>query len=111
MQVDAQKLEKLPAKRNSKPVLRLRKKRIGEWDAKPELDYGKNCVFIDEAGFNHHTQRNYGRLRKRNTSQGYRANNKGYYYNDVEPHIESRGDRYIFEETASGIYIQEEKGK
>jgi hypothetical protein len=45
----------LPEARNRERVLKLRKERIEEWDAIPELDYGKNCVFIDEAGFNLHT--------------------------------------------------------
>jgi len=71
------KLEKLPATRNSDRVLRLRRERIEEWEATPELDYGKNCVFIDEAGFNLHTQRNYGRSRKGTPAKGIVPTAKG----------------------------------
>jgi len=39
-------------------------------EANPELDYRKNCVFIDEAGFILHTQRNYGRSRKGTPAKG-----------------------------------------
>jgi hypothetical protein len=72
-----QKLEKLPATRNSDRVLRLRRERIEEWEATPELDYGNNCVFIDEAGFNLHTQRNYGRSRKETPAKGIVPTAKG----------------------------------
>jgi len=71
------KLEKLPATRNSDRVLRLRRERIEEWEATPELDYGKNCVFIDEAGFNLQTQRNYGRSRKGTPAKGIVPTAKG----------------------------------
>ena len=71
------KLQKLPAARNSDRVLKLRRERIEEWEATPELDYDKNCVFIDEAGFNHHTQRNYGRSRKGTPAKGIVPTAKG----------------------------------
>ena len=58
------KTTKLPAARSSDRVLKQRKERIEEWEAIPELDYGRNCVYIDVAGFNLHTQRNYGHSRK-----------------------------------------------
>ena len=64
MQIDTQKTTKLPAARSSDGVLKQRKERIEEWEAIPELDCGRNCVYIDEAGFNLHTQRNYGHSRK-----------------------------------------------
>ena len=64
------KLEKLPAARNSDRVLRLRRQRVEDWEATPELDYSKNCVFIDDAGFNLHAQRNYGRSRKGTPAKG-----------------------------------------
>jgi hypothetical protein len=44
-----EKPEKLPAASNSDRVIRLRRKKVEEWEATPELDYGKNCIFIDEA--------------------------------------------------------------
>jgi transposase len=71
------KLEKLPAARNSDRVLRLRREKVEEWEATPELDYGKNCIFIDEAGFNLHTQRNYGRSRKGTPAKGIVPTAKG----------------------------------
>src|ERR1700731_3548901 len=77
MQVVVQKLEKLPAERNSDRVLRLRRQRIEEREATPELDYCKNCVFIDDAGFNLHTQRNYGRSRKGTPAKGIVPTAKG----------------------------------
>jgi hypothetical protein len=55
------KLQKLPAASISDRVLIVLRERIEEWEATPEPDYGKNCVFIDEAGFNLHTQKNYSR--------------------------------------------------
>jgi hypothetical protein len=67
----------LPAARNSDRVLKLRRERIEEWEANPELDYRKNCVFIDEAGFNLHTQRNYGRSRKGTPAKGIVPTAKG----------------------------------
>ena len=71
------KLEKLPAVRNSDRMLKLRREKIEEWEAIPELDYAKNCVFIDEAGFNLHTQRNYGRSRKGTPAKGIVPTAKG----------------------------------
>jgi DDE superfamily endonuclease len=62
--VTLKKLEKLPAARNSDRVVNLRKEKVEDWEATPDLDFCKNCVFIDEAWFNLHTQRNYGRSRK-----------------------------------------------
>jgi hypothetical protein len=58
------KTTKLPAARSSDRVLKQRKERIEEWEVIPEMDYGRNCVYIDVAGFNLHTQRNYGHSRK-----------------------------------------------
>jgi hypothetical protein len=71
------KLEKIPAARNSERVLKLRKERIEEWEANSELDFAKNCVFIDESGFNLYTQRNYGRSRKGAPAKGIVPTAKG----------------------------------
>lgn len=57
------KCEKSPAARNSDRVLKLPKEKIEEWEAMSDMDFVRNCVFIDEAGFNLQTQRNYGRSR------------------------------------------------
>ncbi|KAJ1727560.1 hypothetical protein LPJ61_004508 [Coemansia biformis] len=38
----------------------LHKERVTKWEQMPNLDFATNCVFVDEAGFNMHTQRNFG---------------------------------------------------
>src|ERR1700730_1687124 len=43
----------------------------------PDLDFTLNCVFIDEAGFNLRTQRNYGRSRKGTPARGTIPTSKG----------------------------------
>jgi transposase len=75
--VTLKKLEKIPAARNSERVLKLRKERIEEWEATSELDFAKNCVFIDESGFNLYTQRNYGRSRRGTPAKGIVPTAKG----------------------------------
>lgn len=62
--VTLKRLQKLPAARSSDQVIKLRKEIVEQWEAMPDLDFAKNCLFIDEAGFNLHTQRNYGRSLK-----------------------------------------------
>jgi hypothetical protein len=71
------KLQKLPAARNSNRVLRLRKEKVEDWESTPDLDFTRNCVFIDEAGFNLHTQRNYGRSRNGTPAKGTIPTAKG----------------------------------
>jgi transposase len=68
--VTLKKLEKLPAARNTDRVIKLRKERVEEWEMIQDLDFTKNCVFIDEAGFNLHTQRNFGRSLKGTPAKG-----------------------------------------
>jgi hypothetical protein len=46
-------------------------------NGKPDLDFARNCVFIDEAGFNLHTQRNHGRSRKGAPAKGIVPTEKG----------------------------------
>src|SRR6202051_5022312 len=43
----------------------------------PRFGFTLNCVFIDEAGFNLHTQRNYGRSRKGTPAKGTVPTAKG----------------------------------
>ena len=62
--VTLKKLEKLPAARNTDRVIKLRKERVEEWEMIQDLDFANNCIFIDEAGFNLHTQRKFGRSLK-----------------------------------------------
>ena len=75
--VTLKKLEKLLAARNSDRVVNLRKDKVEDWEATPDLDFCKNCVFIDEAWFNLHTQRNYGRSRKGTPAKGTVPTAKG----------------------------------
>ena len=75
--VTLKKLEKLTAARNSDRVVALRKEKVEEWKATPSLDFCKNCVFIDEAGFNLHTQRNHGRSRRGTPAKGTIPTAKG----------------------------------
>lgn len=46
------RLEKIPARRNHIDVINARKDSVEEWIADANMDFEKNCVFIDEAGFN-----------------------------------------------------------
>lgn len=55
------RLEKITAVRNSDSVIALRKAIIEQFQSMEDLDVVKNCVFIDEADFNLHIQRNFGR--------------------------------------------------
>ncbi|OAD79065.1 Homeodomain-like DNA binding domain-containing transcription factor [Phycomyces blakesleeanus NRRL 1555(-)] len=48
------KLEKLPAARNSEWVIQLRKDKVTEWFSILDFDYVRDCVFINEEGFNMH---------------------------------------------------------
>jgi hypothetical protein len=64
------KLEKLPAARNADRVINLRKEKVEEWEAMQDLDFARNCVFIDESGFNLHIQRNFGRSLKGTPARG-----------------------------------------
>ncbi|CEP16601.1 hypothetical protein [Parasitella parasitica] len=54
------RLEKITGERNSERTLKLRKKSVQEWLADDEMDFERNCVFLDEAGFNLHITRNRG---------------------------------------------------
>jgi hypothetical protein len=64
------KVQKLPAARNSDRVLKLKQEKVREWESAPDLGFTRNCVFIDEAGYNLHKQSNYGRSRKRTPAKG-----------------------------------------
>lgn len=75
--INLKKLEKLPAARNSDRVIALRKEKVGEWEKMQGLDFTKNCVFIDEAGFNLHTQKKFWSFFERHTSRRHYANWKG----------------------------------
>jgi hypothetical protein len=55
------KLDKIVAARNSENTLKQRRERVLEWMGDKEMNWFGNCVFIDEAGFNMHIRRNFGR--------------------------------------------------
>ncbi|KAG2198725.1 hypothetical protein INT47_005410 [Mucor saturninus] len=54
------RLEKIPARRNHIDVIEQRKLAVETWLGDEEMDFRKNCVFIDEAGFNVTITRNRG---------------------------------------------------
>jgi arginine repressor len=58
------RLEKIPARRNHIDVITQRKESVKEWIADENMDFEKNCVFIDEAGFNINITRNRGWSKK-----------------------------------------------
>jgi hypothetical protein len=58
------KLDKLLEARNSARVLRIRRERVIEWQKDEIMSFKKNRVFIDEAAFNMHLRRNFGRSKR-----------------------------------------------
>ncbi|KAG2191495.1 hypothetical protein INT47_011536 [Mucor saturninus] len=58
------RLEKIPARRNHIDVITQRRESVEEWIANEDMDFEKNCVFIDEAGFNINITRNRGWSKK-----------------------------------------------
>ncbi|EIE76833.1 hypothetical protein RO3G_01537 [Rhizopus delemar RA 99-880] len=55
------KLEAIVSSRNTLGNLQIRRNRVLEWKSDENMNWHKNCVFIDEAGFNMHIRRNFGR--------------------------------------------------
>jgi hypothetical protein len=68
--VTLKRLEKLSAARNTDRVISLRQEKVEEWENMQAMDFAKDCVFIDEAGFNLHTQRSFGRSLKGTPAKG-----------------------------------------
>lgn len=58
------KLEKIVESRNSEETILKRKNTIMQWMADSEFDFEKNCIFLDEAGFNLHMTRTRGWSKK-----------------------------------------------
>lgn len=58
------KLEIITTARNSPEIIQKRKEFILEWLTDKEIDFEKNCVFLDEAGFNLHISRTRGCSKK-----------------------------------------------
>lgn len=44
--------------------LKLRRDKVFEWKNDKNMNWLENCVFIDEAGFNMHIHRNFGRSKR-----------------------------------------------
>lgn len=62
--ITLKKLDKIVAPRDSETTISTRHDRILEWKNDPNMDWSNNCVFVDEAGFNLHIRRNFGRSSK-----------------------------------------------
>ncbi|KAG1155395.1 hypothetical protein G6F36_014396 [Rhizopus arrhizus] len=58
------KLEAIVSSRNTLGNLQIRRDRVLEWKSDENMNWHKNCVFIDEAGFNMHIRRNFGRSKR-----------------------------------------------
>jgi transposase len=71
------KLEKLPEARNADRTINLRHEIVSEWIQDPNMGFEKNCVFIDEAGFNMHLRRNFGRSKKGTPAKAVVPTNRG----------------------------------
>ncbi|KAG1098393.1 hypothetical protein G6F42_017998 [Rhizopus arrhizus] len=71
------RLNKLLAARNAPTTIETRIARINEWRADLEMDYAINCVFVDEAGFNMHLRRNFGRSIKGTPAKQVVPSNRG----------------------------------
>jgi hypothetical protein len=50
--ITLKKSEKMPAARVSEKVVDFRCQKVMEWESLSDFDFKKNCVFIDETGFN-----------------------------------------------------------
>ncbi|CEP13804.1 hypothetical protein [Parasitella parasitica] len=58
------RLEKIPGKRNDPDTIENRKTTVESWIATTDMDFEKNCVFLDEADFNLNITRNRGWSKK-----------------------------------------------
>lgn len=58
------RLYRIVEERNAPRTILQRKNIISEWIKDSNMDYTSNCVFVDEAGFNMHLRRNFGRSKK-----------------------------------------------
>lgn len=70
-------LEKITVARNSDRVVALLKAIIEQLQSMKDLDFAKNCVFTDEADFNLHTLRNFGRSFQGKPAKGTIPTGKG----------------------------------
>lgn len=77
MRFKHKKLEKLTEYRNSDETLMKRKTTVQSWLSDYEMDFEKNCVFIDEAGFNLHISRTRGWSKVSEPAKTVVTKNKG----------------------------------
>lgn len=71
------KLERVVTARAAHNNLNLRKERVLEWKADKNMDWENRCVFIDEAGFNMHIRRNFGRSKRGTPAKTLLPSNRG----------------------------------
>jgi hypothetical protein len=83
---------------------------VEEWESIQYIDFTKNCVLIDEAGFNMHTSRNFGRSLRGTPAKGIVPTGSGSTDIYTGCHISSRGNRHSLEKTTDWINVQEEEG-
>jgi hypothetical protein len=62
--VTLKKLDKIMEARTTADSKKNRRTRVLGWKADKNMGWYKNCVFIDEAGFNMHLRRNFGRSKR-----------------------------------------------
>ncbi|KAI8880293.1 hypothetical protein K501DRAFT_191568, partial [Backusella circina FSU 941] len=75
--VTVKKLEKLPVARITPRLINIRRQVVEDWEKDPEMDFMKNCIFIDEAGFNLHLRRNFGRSKIGTPAKAVIPTNRG----------------------------------
>jgi molybdenum-dependent DNA-binding transcriptional regulator ModE len=63
------KLESVTEYRTLASTIERRKAVVQSWLEDPDMDFEKNCVFVDESGFNFHISRSRGWSKKGNTSK------------------------------------------
>lgn len=67
--LSVKKLEKVTEYRTLPSTIEKRKAVVQSWLEDPEMDFEKNCVFLDESGFNFHMNRDRGWSKSGNTSK------------------------------------------
>ncbi|KAG0745035.1 hypothetical protein G6F57_008549 [Rhizopus arrhizus] len=71
------KLERVVTAKAAHNNLNLRKERVIEWKADKNMDWENRRVFIDEAGFNMHIRRNFGRSKQGTPAKTLLPSNRG----------------------------------
>lgn len=71
------RLDKVIAARTSEKSLQRRKETVLKWKFDEAMDWHNNCIFIDEAGFNMHLRRNFGRSKRGIPAKAVVPTNRG----------------------------------